>query len=97
MDFQRIAQPVLKCLHSVGKTTASIAKDCGRYAYKHRETIIGGVGGYVIGRAVESIPFVGPLLKPVASLVLGVCGVGFGYQRELERRRLDDRERGYPS
>jgi hypothetical protein len=97
MDFQRITGAARQCLRSAGRTTAAITRDCGQFVYRHRETILGGLGGYIVGRAVESIPVVGRLLKPVASLVLGLCGTACGYQKELERRRIETREKGCTS
>ena len=70
------------------------ARETGQFIRKHREVIAGGVGGYMAGRALESIPVFGKLLRPVASIVMGIGGSAYGYQKMLERRHVEALERG---
>ena len=80
-------------LRAAGSVTFAAGLQVGRFTFKHRESVIGGAVGYALGRLIECIPFVGPLLSPLASLVLGTGGGVAGYQRELERRRIEVMER----
>lgn len=89
-----LVQSARDLFRTAQKATVEASKEMGRFAHKHRETIAGGVGGYAAGRALEQIPLVGKLIKPVASLVLGIGGLAYGYQKELERRRVEAQERG---
>lgn len=80
-------------VRAVGGVTLATGRQVGRFTFKHRESVIGGAVGYALGRLIECIPFVGPLLSPLASLVLGTGGGVAGYQKELERRRIEVMER----
>jgi hypothetical protein len=93
-DYDQFIRPAWQSLRAVVSVMLATIRQLGRFAFRHRESVIGGVGGYVLGRAIESIPFVGPLLSPLASLVLGTGGGVAGYQKELERRRIEVLERG---
>lgn len=93
-NYKRWTEPTMDALRQAGKIAASTACDLGRFLHKHRETAVGGIGGYALGRVIESIPFIGRMLAPLAGTLLGVGGGLAGYQRELERRRLEALERG---
>jgi hypothetical protein len=94
MQFNRqFARSTWQALRAVGSVAAATTNRVGRFAIRHRESVIGGVAGYALGRLIECIPFVGPLLSPLASLVLGTGGGVAGYQKELERRRIEVLER----
>lgn len=94
MSFDHVYQSARNYLSVATQATADACRQGGAFIKKHREVIAGSVGGYVAGRAIESIPFVGRLLSPVASVVLGIGGGALGYQKSLERRRLEALERG---
>jgi hypothetical protein len=87
------ARSTVDSIRKAARIAGRVGREVGTFILHHRETVIGGAGGYVIGRLVESIPFVGPLLTPLASTVLGVGGGSAGYRRELERRHLEAYER----
>ena len=94
MQFNRqFARSTWQVLRAVGVVTLTTGRQVGRFTFKHRESVIGSVVGYALGRFIEFIPFIGPLLSPLASLVLGTGGGMAGYQKELERRRIEVWER----
>lgn len=94
MQFNsQFARSTWQALRGVGSVAAATTSRVGRFALRHRESVIGGAVGYAAGHLIECIPFVGPLLSPLASLVLGTGGGVAGYQKELDRRRIEVWER----
>ena len=63
------------------------------FARRHAETLVGGIVGYLAGRAIEQIPIIGRLLAPLPSLLLGGGGALHGFKQSLDRRHIETLER----